>query len=153
MGGNGAAWLFLAAALSTACGAGDESKPQQTLPVEIGTGLAGFEPVVDGQNVSVVGTPQGGGFRIVSALRVHAENAATVDVAFSARFKETGEAINEAVPQTLDLTETGPGVWEASNLANFVPEPGRVMGQELVVRAEVTRGRASGSDERVVIPE
>jgi len=136
----------------TGCGAAHEASTEP-VRVELGIGADEFIPLVDGQQVNVIGTPQLGGFRIVSAIRVYTKNGETADVALSARLKDTEEAVNEPATLSIDLVPVEPGIWEKASLATFIPEPARVHGQDLIMRADVTVNDVSASDEKLVIPE
>jgi hypothetical protein len=146
--------LVLGVALSD-CGGGSggsATTPAASVDVELGTGTQSFEPLSDGQSVDIVGGPQGGGFRITTALRVHAPQAGGAMVTLSARLKDTGAALDEPITRVVDLVSTAPGVWEKAGLPDFITDPTTVHQKAIVIQAEVMIGGSRGSDEKTVVP-
>jgi hypothetical protein len=125
------------------------------LPLEIGTGFASFDPVVDGETVVVIAGPQGG-FHIWTSIRVADPQLDSVQVTLSAYVE--GDPTNLAgrpsrlvVPLAPD--PSAPGKRTHAGMTNFITDPATVRGLRIVLRAEsvAADGRSSVA-ECIVVP-
>jgi hypothetical protein len=123
-----------------------------TLAVEVGTGVAAFQPLADGDLVDIAAGPQGG-FHIWTAARVEALGGDRAQLRLSARNAQTDALVGPPSEVAAVMTQGTGNASEKSGLTNFVDDPESIRGVSVVLRVEVLApdGRW-GFDERVVVP-
>jgi hypothetical protein len=134
------------------CGAEDPDSPSPAddgVPsIEVGTGLAGFQPIPPGADLEVIYGSQGG-YHVWLSVRGVAEGE-TATVAFGLVDADTGEDLSwSGLKQTLPLA-TPPDASEASGLICFLKsaDASALYGRHVTPWAEIADGTgATARDE------
>jgi hypothetical protein len=120
-----------------------------TVPdLEVGTGTSAFEPLTDGQSVSIIFGPQGG-YHVWAALRLK-KSFAPERVEVHARLLQGSAELSDN-GYLLNLVDAGDR-YEWYGLQALVPDPAAIDGQPVTVRLEVKdqSGKSASAEVRVV---
>jgi hypothetical protein len=128
-----------------------EGGTAEELRVDVGTGVALYEPLSEGAPVDVILGPQGG-FHIWTSVRVQDPALEVARIDLSVRFADDGRAAGAPSSITASLAAVS-GARERAGMTNFVMSPESVRGRRLILHADVfgQDGRR-GFAERMVIP-
>ena len=120
-----------------------------TLRVDVGTGMVDFVELADGESVVLVKGGQGG-FHVWTAIRVHDERLADVQVNLTTRLDD-GTPGGSPSSAATTLTAPRDGARTAAGLRSFIDSAQLVRGRRLVLRVEVIAAdKQHGSAEKVV---
>jgi hypothetical protein len=120
-------------------------------PLEVGTGLSGFEPVSDGQSLEVIFGPQGG-YHVWAAIRASKKDVTPDRAQVRVKLIKDGTVLSEN-PYQLNLVDSG-GFYEWYALQALVPDPAVVDGQTVTVRIELSdRIGRSAADEVTIVAD
>jgi hypothetical protein len=118
--------------------------------MEVGTGVNGFEPLVDGQKVPIIAGPQGG-HHVWVAVRVRAPMDPK-NLFIHLRLLHQGTALS---PTDYRMTLVRRGNFhEVYGMMALVPDPAAIDGQEVQLVVEVTDSAGlTATDSRRIIPQ
>lgn len=120
-----------------------------TLHVDLGTGIAEFVELAEGEPVELVYGPQGG-FHVWTAIRVHDDAIPEVQVNLTARL-ENGAPAGPPSSALTALSPSADGARSAAGLRNLIASAESVRGKRFILRVEViARDERHGSAEKVV---
>jgi hypothetical protein len=131
---------------------GSEQPPTDagnTVPdLEVGTGISAFEPLTDGQSVSIIFGPQGG-YHVWAALRLK-KSFAPERAEVHARLLQGSTELSDN-GYLLNLVDAGDR-YEWYGLQALVPDPTAIDGQPVTVRLTVKdqSGKTASAEVRVV---